>query len=116
MGAVPGELYYQVASKEWATVSVPNFFIESGKTVRVTVIHNATTVKIFRDGLLVKEVTNFTTLDYSSAEAMVIGDRSGGDFWQGSLGPVLISNGAIPPSGNGSGLVASELAVLKEIW
>lgn len=52
------------AAGAWHTISVPAYFAIANATVRVTVIHVGTTVKIYRDNQLLLTTTNFAALDY----------------------------------------------------
>lgn len=86
--------------------------------MRVTVIHDGGDVSVFRNGMLVSRTHGFQALDYSHAEAMVVGDRKGSDFWEGIIGPILIQPGIFKPGcGNGTNRLANaELSALKDIW
>ena len=46
-------LQYQIASDNWYTITVPNFFSKAGEAVRITVVHANSTVQIFRNNVLV---------------------------------------------------------------
>ena len=125
-GAGAGELQYQVASPGWHTISVPSFFQAANRSVRLTAVHSGTSVKIYRDGVLVSNTTDFAKLDYDDAQEMVVGARPpNGEVWLGDIDNLTIRAGAFPPSSlpppapppaPAAGLVPSELAVLRTLY
>ena len=98
-GAATGSLEYQVvgSSNFWSTITVPSFWTRAQEVTRITVIHDGPAVSIFRNGTLVAHNANFSVLDYTHVDAMVVGTRNADDFWLGTISNVSITVGAFPP-------------------
>lgn len=116
-----GELLYQTANGSgWSgTLSVPRFFTSAKQTVRVHVVHDGAAVSIFRNGTLVAHEAHFAALEYSHVAKLWVGKRVDAESWLGQLGNVRIRTGSWPPrppSNASTGLPATELAALADIY
>lgn len=95
---------------------VESLHVEANQTVRVTVIQQGANVTVYRNGIEIKQEHSFQQLDYTNAQEMVVGYRTADEYWRGTLGPVLISPGAIPmPTPGQHPLDPKELAALQDI-
>lgn len=120
-------LQYQIATDNWHTISVPHFFAKALEPVRVTVVHVNTTVRIYRNNVLVSTTPDFGALSYADAEKLIVGNRKLNEFWLGNLTNVSIRSGihngtsSSAPPGPSPPLPASnkldpgELLVLKTL-
>ncbi len=119
-------LQYQTAdAKGWHTISVPGVFRHPVESVRVTVEHDNTTVRIYRNAELLSTTQAFPQLNYDDATALLIGTRKGSEYWVGNISNIAIRVGAtlsngtrptppspVPPQ---SKLDAKELEVLHTL-
>lgn len=86
---------YQTADAQgWHTISVPGVFRRAAENVRVTVEHDNTTVRIYRNAELLSTSMAFPPLDYDDASALLIGTRQGSEYWIGNITNVTIRSGA----------------------
>lgn len=93
-GGALGIQYQTADAAGWHTISIPGVFQTAGEPVQITVQHDNTTVRVYRNGRLLNATQRYPLLNYDNAQALLIGTRKGNEFWLGNLSDVTIHSGA----------------------